>query len=205
MRRWFLPETPDVVGLLRDQAATTVAAIEALVAWAAGDVAAGDAVRAREHEADGHKRALHQTLRTAFITPLDAEDIFALSQLLDEVLNGAKDAIREAEAMGVAPDDATAAMARLLCEGTLQLQAAFGLLGAPATSSADGATEAADAAIKAQRRLERVYRNAMRDLLELDDLRAVIGRQELLRRFVRVSDAVVATAERVWYAALKEA
>ena len=37
MRRWFLPDMPDVVGLLRDQAATTVAAIEALVAWAGGD------------------------------------------------------------------------------------------------------------------------------------------------------------------------
>jgi uncharacterized protein Yka (UPF0111/DUF47 family) len=204
MRRWFLPDMPDVVGLLRDQAATTVTAIEALVAWAEGDGSAADVVRAREHEADALKRALHRTLRTAFITPLDAEDLFSLSQLLDDVLNGAKDAVREAEALGLAPDPAIVAMARLVHEGTTHLQAAFALLG-DAGGATDGATEAADAAIKAQRRLERVYRHAMRDLLELDDLRAAIGRQELLRRFVRVSDAVVATAERVWYAALKEA
>ena len=204
MRRWFLPDVPDVVGLLRDQAATTVAAIEALVAWADGDGAAGETVRALEHEADGHKRTLQRTLRAAFITPLDAEDIFALSQLLDDVLNGAKDAVREADAMGVVPDAAIAAMARLLHEGTGQLESAFALIGAHGGAT-DGATEAADAAIKAQRRLERVYRHAMRDVLELDDLRAVIGRQELLRRFVRISDALVATAERVWYAALKEA
>jgi hypothetical protein len=205
MRRWFLPDVPDVVGLLRDQATTTVAAIEALVAWAEGDAAASDVVRAREHEADEHKRALHRMLRSAFITALDAEDLYTLSQLLDDVLNGAKDAVREAEAMGVEPDEIIAGMARLLHEGTLHLQSAFALLGPHAGSSADQATDAADAAIKAQRHLERAYRGAMRDLLELDDLRAVIGRQELLRRFVRVSDALVATADRVWYAALKEA
>ena len=35
--RWFLPETPDVLGMLREQTAITIEGMEALVAWADGD------------------------------------------------------------------------------------------------------------------------------------------------------------------------
>ena len=55
-------------------------------------------------------------LRAAFSTPLDPEDIYELSERLDEVLNGAKNTVRESEIMkigagrrdggdGVAPED----------------------------------------------------------------------------------------------------
>lgn len=47
-RRWLLPEAPDVLRMLRDQADVTVERLDALVEWAAGDSAAGDRVRACE-------------------------------------------------------------------------------------------------------------------------------------------------------------
>jgi len=31
--RWFLPETPDVLGMLREQTAITMEGMEALIAW----------------------------------------------------------------------------------------------------------------------------------------------------------------------------
>lgn len=37
--RWFLPETPDVIGMLQEQAAITVNGMEAFAAWAGGDSA----------------------------------------------------------------------------------------------------------------------------------------------------------------------
>jgi hypothetical protein len=92
-------------------------------------------------------------------------------------------------------------MACLLQEGVQQLDHAFGFLG----SDARQATESADAAIKCQRRLERVYRRAMSELIENRDLREVLARQELYRRLTRMSDRVVVVAERVWYASVKEA
>jgi hypothetical protein len=52
-QRWFLPETPDVLGLLGQQLAVTVEGMDAFAAWAAGDAAAADTVRACEHRADG--------------------------------------------------------------------------------------------------------------------------------------------------------
>jgi ABC-2 type transport system ATP-binding protein len=35
--RWFLPETPDVLGLLRAQLAVTIEGVEAFAAWAGGE------------------------------------------------------------------------------------------------------------------------------------------------------------------------
>jgi uncharacterized protein Yka (UPF0111/DUF47 family) len=201
LRRWFLPETPDVLGMLRDQMAVTIEGMDALVAWAGGDAAAAERLRDSEHRADEHKRTLRGALTVAFTTPLEPEDLFELSKGLDSVLNGAKDAVREAEVMALAPDEVTREMAALLAEGIRDLSAAFEGLDSDRTA----ATEAADAAVKSQRRLERVYRRAMSELLEIDDVRVVTARRELYRRFARLSDGVVEVAERVWYSVVKEA
>ena len=45
-RRWFLPENPHLLDMLGRQAGITMSGMEALVAWANGDVTAGDVVRA---------------------------------------------------------------------------------------------------------------------------------------------------------------
>ena len=44
-RRWFLPETPDVIGMLQHQADITARGMTAFAAWAAGDAARADEVR----------------------------------------------------------------------------------------------------------------------------------------------------------------
>jgi uncharacterized protein Yka (UPF0111/DUF47 family) len=204
-RNWFLPERPDVLGMLRRQAAVTCEGMAALVDWANAEPDAAQRVRDLEHQADDVKRELRLALTNAFITPIDSEDIYVMSERLDAVLNGAKDTVRESEVMGVPPDEAVAAMATLLAEGVGHLAAAFERLdpdrrGKGGTS----ATEAADAAVKSQRKLERVYREAASALLQVDDLREVMGRRELYRRFSRISEILIQAADRVWYATVKE-
>ena len=200
-RRWFLPETPDVLGMLREQTKRTVEGMDALEAWGGGDTAAADRVRECEHRADGHKRELRVALTTAFTTPLEPEDIFQLSLGLDDVLNSAKNTVREAEVMGTSPDAAIAQMAGELAGGTRQLADAFAALAAGDLTAATGA---ADEAVASQRRVERVYRAAMSALVESPDPREVAARRELYRRLVRTSDRLVDVAERVWYSILKE-
>ena len=200
VRRWFLPDSPDLVGMLRQQAAITVEAMDALIAWSAGDPAAAVTVRECEHRADETKRQLWRALREAYSPPLDAEDLYTLSADLDEVLNASKDLTREMELMDMAPDAPTHEMVILLAEAVGHLAAAFGRL------AGDGdATASADAAIKGQRRVEHAYRAAMSALLQVDDLREVMGRREAYRRLSRIADLVHVVAERVWYAVVKEA
>ena len=207
-KHWFLPETPDVMGMLGKQVAVTASGMDALTAWAGGDPEAAAALREAEHTADHRKRELRLALTVAFITPIDAEDIYTLSALLDEVINDSKDAVRESEVMAIAPDEHVAAMSALLATGVRHLAIAFEYLAAnnqrKGGESGDPTVEA-DAAVKAQRQVERVYRQAMSSLLAVEDLREVMGRRELYRRFSRISDGIVAIAERVWYAYVKEA
>jgi hypothetical protein len=200
-RAWFLPTTPDVLGMLESQAAITIEGMEALVSWAAGDTAAVDRLRDYEHQADDRKRELRQALTVAFTTPLEPEDLFELSRGLDRVLNGAKNAVREAEVMEAAPDAAMAEMAAELAEGTRELAAAIGAL---AREDVETTTEAAGRAAKSQSRFEKVYRRAMSALIADADLREVAAKRELYRRFARTSDDLREVAERVWYSVLKQ-
>ena len=199
---WFLPDMPDILGLLRRQVALTVEGMDAFAAWAAagGDAQAATTVRALELEADTAKHELREALRSAFVTPLDPEDLFALSRGIDWILNHAEDAIGVSEAMSCPPDGATAAMAALLAEAVRHIDEGVAEL---AARSGD-ATKPADAAVKAQRRLEKSYRAAMGTLAELGDPVATLGRLELYRRCAQMGDTVVDVAERLIYAELKE-
>ncbi len=200
-RRWFLPDAPDVLGMLGVQAEATVTGLEAFARWAHGQADLSQAVRDAEHEADTRKAELIATLREAFTTPLQPEDIFELSRGLDEVMNGAKDTVRESDALAMAPNDDMASMADLIAEGAAHLRTAFAAFG----HDTAGADAAAAAATKSQRRLERVYRSAMSELAGSDDLREVVGRGELYRRMIRMSDEILLVADRVGYANVKEA
>jgi uncharacterized protein Yka (UPF0111/DUF47 family) len=198
--RWFLPESPDVLGQLRHQIAITLEGLEAFVTWAGGVATAGDAVRAAEHRADTAKRELQRSLRSAFVVPLEPEDVFTLSRGIDSILNGAKDTVGESEIMACPPDAALARMAALLAEAVRHVDTAVARLAGERGSTAD----AVDAAVKSERRLEKEYRAAMAALLELRDLHEITARRELYRRCSRIGDAVVEVAERVIYAELKQ-
>ena len=190
-RRWFLPETPDVLGLLRSQVAVTIEGLEAFGAWASGDGSAADVVRDAEHRGDLAKRDLLIALRTAFVTPIEPEDVFALSRGIDRLLNYARDLINESEAMACPPDARIAAMAALVVDALRQIGRAVAGLG----SDEDAATEAADAAIAAARQLEHVYYEGMAALLEVTDRNERIARRELYRSCSRLGETVVDVAE----------
>jgi uncharacterized protein Yka (UPF0111/DUF47 family) len=200
-RTWFLPASPDVLGILGGQTAITIDGMAALVAWAQGDPEAAGRLRECEHRADDHKRELRGALTVAFTTPLEPEDLFELSRGLDRVLNGAKNAVREAEVMETAPDAAIAEMAAELAEGVRELAVAIAALG---RGELDETTASASRAAKSQSRIEKVYREAMSALIAVDDLREVAAKRELYRRLARASDDLREVAERVWYSVLKQ-
>ena len=198
--RWFLPDTPDVLGLLRAQVAVTIEGLDAFATWARGDASAADALRDAEHRGDAAKRALLGALRAAFVTPLEPEDVFALSRGVDWILDYARDLVSESDAMACPPDAVIAEMARLLGEAVRRIDQALAYLGA----DADAATDAADAAITAERKLEHAYYRGMASLLEVENRSERIARRELYRRCVRIGEMVIDVAERVVYAVVKQ-
>jgi uncharacterized protein Yka (UPF0111/DUF47 family) len=198
---WFLPETPDVLGTLGEQAEITVAGIGAFAAWAHGDLAQEAQVRAAEHDADRVRRELQLQLRRAFSTPIDQEDLYTLSELLDSVINSAKNIVREAELLALLPDAPTAAMVDEMAKGVTHVRTALGHL----TDDGDIATSEADLALATERKMEKIYRQAMRELLAMDDFRKAMSLRELYRRVLEAGERLAAVAERIWYAVVKQA
>jgi uncharacterized protein Yka (UPF0111/DUF47 family) len=199
-RGWFLPETPDVLGLLRAQVAVTIEGVDAFTAWAGGDTTAAELVRDAEHRGDAAKRTLLNALRAAFVTPLEPEDVFALSRGVDRILDYTRDIVTESEMMASSPDAVIAEMAALLGEAVRNVDQALAHLG----SDDDAATEAADAAIKTERGLEHAYYKGMGALLEVENRGERIARRELYRRCARIGEMVIDVAERVVYAVVKQ-
>lgn len=199
-KRWFLPENPDVLGLLRAQLAVTIEGMDAFAAWAGGDSSAIEALRAAEDRGDLAKRELLSALRAAFVTPLEPEDVFTLSRGIDRILDYTRDLASESEAMASPPNAVIAEMARLIGKAVRHIDQALGHLG----RDEDAATGAADAAISAERELERRYYRAMAALLDVQDRSERIARRELYRRCVRIGEVVIDVAERVIYAVVKE-
>jgi uncharacterized protein Yka (UPF0111/DUF47 family) len=192
---------PDVIGMLRLQLEVTTEGVDSLVAWARGDAEKADEIRALEHRGDEHKRELERALTTAFTTPLEPQDLYTLSRGIDWILNHCKDLVRESEVMACPPDAPLADMCAALAASVHLLSDAVELL----ASDPEAATEKANEALRAQRQIEKVYRDAMASLVGVEDLREVMSRRELYRRVARVGEVVVEVAERVWYAVVKEA
>jgi uncharacterized protein Yka (UPF0111/DUF47 family) len=200
-RHWFLPQTPDLLGMLRVQAEMTAKGLEELTAWAEGEEAAAERLRVIEHQADRQKGELREQLTAAFSTPLEPEDLFELSRGIDDVLNSAKNVVGEAEAMHTPPDPAIAKMATELTHGAKRIESAIAKF---CEDDREGATGLADKAIKDQRHVQHSYRDAMSALIDNTNLREVAARRELYRRMARTGDSLVGVAERIWYAVLKE-
>ena len=200
-KRWFLPETPDVLGMLRRQMAVTIDGVDAFARWAGGDAAAVQAVRDAEHKGDLAKRDLLSALREAFVTPIEPEDLFALSRGIDRILDYVADLVKESEAMASPPDEGIATMAGLVGDALRHLDDALSKLG---TTDGDQATASADAAIAAQHELETASYAGMVGLLGVEDRSERITRRELYRRSSRIGEAVVDVAERIVYAVVKQ-
>jgi uncharacterized protein Yka (UPF0111/DUF47 family) len=134
------------------------------------------------------------------VTPLEPEDVFALSRSIDRIVISAREVVVESEVLECPPDAGVAEMAALLASATRHLEAAVAHLGADASA----ATAAADAALATEKRLDPVYQGGMAALLDVDDRAARIGGRELYRRCARIGEPLVEAAERVIYAVVKE-
>jgi len=202
--RWrlFLPTVPDVIGLLVVQGQHSVVGMDAFARWStAGGSEEAQLVRTAQHEAYDARRYLLTELQAALSSPIGQEDLYVLSERVDRVLNQARNVVREAEVLGWSPDACAATMGTRLAEGMRALVEGFGLL----VKDAEAAGRRADEASGAVHHIEGDYRRAMGQLLQREDLRAVLATQDLYRRYLQVAEATIGVADRLWYAVLRSA
>lgn len=196
--------THDFYEMLNKQAAKTLEGVRALEDWVNDDdcVERCQTVRDLENEADALKLDLGKKLTESFITPFDREDIYDLSQLLDEVINGAKGVVREIEAYEVKPSNKAPAITELvaiLVEGTQCLVLAFASLRHDQQESYNQAMLAR----KAENRLTKAYRSAVRQLLVEDDLKLIMRVKEVYRSLLENGERMDRVAEKLLHAIIK--
>lgn len=196
---WFLPHHPDILGLLRRQADITYQGIAAFGRWSAtGAAEDAQAVRDAEHDADDTRHELLEALTIALTTPFEQEDVYALSERMDEVIDSGKDTVRIAGALAWSPDAHTAAMGRRAEEAAGYMRDAIHTL---VEKSHPG--ETADLVMKTARRMEHDLLAGLAELPRDGDPYTRQAALEVYRSYSRLSVALGRVGDRTWYAVLK--
>ena len=175
----------DFFDLLLDQAEKVYQGCEALTKFLQGQGDADD-VNRMEQQADDIRRVLIDELNKTFITPMDREDIFALSRVIDDVVDHAKNTVKEMQVFQVESNEHLCEMAELLQKGAEQLAASMRHL----KKNPQVAVEYALRAKRIENRMNDTYLTALRELFSGDDLRLMFSLREIYRHFNRSADRV---------------
>jgi uncharacterized protein Yka (UPF0111/DUF47 family) len=187
----FFPAAPNFFTMLAEQSAQVEHTVRLLVQFMDRyDPAIGERIREDEHAADKVKVRNIHTLNEAFSTPIDREDIYRAITTLDEVIGYCKDTVSEMHALGLQPDGVTLEMATLLHEGVTALRSGFELLGKRPAEAA----QYADAARRAERKVEKLYRRALAQLFTGDDYINMFKRREIYRHLTNGAERMAACA-----------
>lgn len=171
-RQFFKPRQDKFLGLLIQQTEITLEGITALEAYMkkASEKQAGAVVQA-EKDADEVRRILIDDLNRTFVTPMDREDIFALSRAIDDVMDYAYSTVEEMQILDVQPNDYLRRIVSLLHDAANELHLAMMRL----KDNPGVASEHASRAKALENRVERVYREALAELFSgPEDIHQVI-------------------------------
>jgi predicted phosphate transport protein (TIGR00153 family) len=189
LKRFFKPRQDIFLQLLIEQAETTLAGMNSLESYMKkrSDKHAAAVVQA-EKDADETRRILIDNLNRTFVTPMDREDIFALSRAVDDVMDYAYTTVEEMQILDVEPNDYLRRMVSLLQDAAEELHLAMLRL----KENPNVASEHATRAKALENRVERVYREAVADLFhgpeDIHHVMEMLKLRELYRHLSNCAD-----------------
>jgi predicted phosphate transport protein (TIGR00153 family) len=163
VRNFFKPRQDNFVKLLLEQASLTLKGMDLLKAYMdEQNPSVAQQITATEKEADEVRRILIDELLRTFITPIDREDIFALSRAIDDVIDYANTTVDEMEILSVEPTLYMRRMASLLRDAAFEINMGVQRL----KDHPRVASEHAQRAKALENRVEHVYREAVAELFK---------------------------------------
>ncbi len=193
LRDIFKPKPNRFMQLLAEQAAKTLEGMEALEAFMhegkkSKREAAAKHVEKAEKEADEVRRILIDELNRTFITPIDREDIFALSRAIDDIIDYGYSTVDEMVVLGVEPNPHLVQMVSLLREGARKIHLGVLRLEDHPNVASEHAVRAKDL----ENRVESVYREAVAELFkgakDVQDVVEMLKLRELYRHLSNAAD-----------------
>jgi len=171
--------------LLAHQSSKSLEGLEALWSFAEnGTKENANHVRNLEREADELRRILVEELDRTFITPLDREDIYALSRAIDDVVDYANTTVDEMEIYDVKGDQHIQDMVNILRKAARELNDAVKIL-------KDYPRIAMEHAVKAksyENEMEKAYHLALADLFKGTDTVYMLKMREIYRHLSNAAD-----------------
>ena len=189
LREFFKPRKDIFVQLLIEQAEITLHGLDALESYMKKR-SGKHAVTARqaEKDADEVRRILIDELNHTFVTPIDREDLFALSRAIDDVMDYAYTTVEEMEVLDVEPNDYLRRMVSLLQDAVEEIHLAMLRL----MKNPGVAAEHASRAKALENRVEQVYREAVADLFsgpeDIHHVMEMLKLRELYRHLSNCAD-----------------
>jgi predicted phosphate transport protein (TIGR00153 family) len=184
-KKRFSSGTDRFFDLLTRQSAKTVEGLEALWSFAEnGTRENANLVRNIEREADELRRILIEELDKTFVTPIDREDIFALSRAIDDVVDYANTTVDEMEIYEVKGDEHIKEMINILRKAARELNDAVKIL-------QDYPKIASEHAVKAkayENTIEKAYHMALADLFKGSDTVYMLKMREIYRHLSNAAD-----------------
>lgn len=189
LKRFLKPNQTNFHNHLIQQGGYTVASVQALLAYLRKPIDK-KSVQARqvEKDADDVHRMLVHDLEDTFVTPLDREDLYALSRALDNFIDYIYVTIEELEIFNLEPFPALKEIAELLLEMATELQRAMQhLLEYPRL-----ANDHARRVKKLENAVETAYRHALADLFQgpedVNHVMHMLKCREVLRHLSNAAD-----------------
>ena len=141
-----------------------------------------------ENEADEVRRTLIENLNRSFVTPIDREDIFALSRAIDDILDYGYSTVNEMVTLNVKPNAYLRRMVTILREATNQIYLAVLQL----DKQPRNILEHANRAKKLENRVEGLYRKALSELFkgadEICEVLDILKMREIYRHLSNAAD-----------------
>ncbi len=170
---------------LSDQASKTLEGIEALESYIRNPNEENRKhVREIEHEADELRRVLIEALHHSFVTPMDREDIYALSRAVDDIVDYANTTVDELEIYEIVPDGHLREMVDILRKAAIEIADAIKIL----ETYPHIAMEHAVMAKSYENIMEQAYHSALADLFKKTDTIYMLKMREIYRHLSNAAD-----------------
>jgi hypothetical protein len=171
--------------MLSHQAAKTLEGVEALEVFVQNQNEE-NAKRVMEVEADADelRKALIEGLQHTFVTPLDREDIYALSRAIDEIVDYANSTVDEMRVYEVTSDDHLRQMVDILRKAAREISDAMDIL----ETHPGIAMEHAVKAKFYENAMEKAYHTALADLFKKEDTVYMLKMREIYRHLSNAAD-----------------
>ncbi len=187
MAKIFQKKQDKFLALIIDQAAATLQGLELLKAYLqtpGREIA--QKLTDTEKEADEIRRILIDELNRTFVTPIDREDIFALSRAIDDMVDYAYTTVDEMQVLGVEPTKYMERIASLLRDAGYEIHLATQRL----KHHPNVAAEHAQRAKALENRVESVYREALAELFsQVESLEQVVQMLKMREVYRHLSNA----------------